>query len=259
MLGVFDSGVGGLSVLRHVRHLMPGADVVYVADQGRAPYGPRSLAEVAGISVEVTSRLIEMGATTIVVACNTASAAALHDLRARFPDTPFVGMEPAVKPAAISTRSGVIGVLATTATFQGRLYETVVRRFANDMHVLAAECPDWVEMVEEGQVEGPAVQRAVERRITPLLEGHADTLVLGCTHFPFLEPIIGRLAGPSVTVIDPGPAVARQAARLHEGTGTGILTLMSSGDPDRLAVLARALAGVESSRPPLPFPADAHS
>jgi glutamate racemase len=241
VIGVFDSGIGGLGVLRHIRDELPGADVIYVADQGRAPYGIRPLEEVARISAEITADLIDRGSTTIVIACNTASAAALHELRRRFPATTFVGMEPAVKPAALGTSSGIIGVLATAATFQSELFESVVARFAGDSKVVTAACPEWVELVEAGEFDGPAVDRSVEARIAPLLEAGADTLVLGCTHFPFLLDAIVRAAGPDVTIVDPAPAVARQVARVHDGVGGGTLTVLSSGSLAQQATLSTYL------------------
>ena len=253
MIGVFDSGVGGLGVLSHIRRELPGADLVYLADQARAPYGTRSLQEVAAISEEVTTWLLGRGATTVVVACNTASAAALNRLREKHPSIPFVGMEPAVKPAAIATKSGVIGVLATAATFQGELYSSVVTRHAPDVQVLNAACPKWVRLVEAGRIRGREVEQQVARCLAPLVEGGADVLVLGCTHFPFLRPVIEQLVGASVAVVDPAPAVALQVARVHhdEEPGKGDLVLVTTGRPHRLANLARDLAGIEPTRPVL--------
>ena len=257
MIGVFDSGVGGLAVLRHVLELLPNADVTYFADQARAPYGTKTLNEVRAISLAIASELIEFGATTVVVACNTASAASLHDLRTAFPKTRFVGMEPAIKPAALETRSGVIGVLATAATFQGELFESVVRRFAGEAEVLTAACPDWVDLVEDGVLTGELAEKAVATRLQPLCDRGADTLVLGCTHFPFLRPVIEAFAGPLVTIIDPAPAVARQVARVHRNGGNGALTLMANGDIERLARLAESLVGIHEPRTVLAFPPDA--
>lgn len=253
MIGVFDSGVGGLGVLSHIRRELPGADLVYLADQARAPYGTRSLEEVAAISEEVTNWLLGRGATTVVVACNTASAAALNRLREMHPSIPFVGMEPAVKPAAIATKTGVIGVLATAATFQGELYASVVTRHAPSVRVLNAACPTWVRLVEAGEIRGREVEEQVEQCLAPLVEGGADVLVLGCTHFPFLRPVIEQLVGASVTVVDPASAVALQVARVHpeQDPGEGDLVLVTSGEPGRFARLARDLAGIEPTRPVL--------
>ena len=257
MIGLFDSGVGGLGVLRHVLELLPNADVTYFADQARAPYGTKTLEEVKGISLAIASGLIELGATTVVVACNTASAASLHDLRTAFSKTRFVGMEPAIKPASLETISGVIGVLATAATFQGELFESVVKRFAGDAEVLTTVCPDWVDLVEAGILNGESAEKAVATRLQPLLDRGADTLVLGCTHFPFLHPVIEAFVGPSVTIIDPAPAVARQVARVHQNVGDGELTLMANGNLDRLVRLAESLVGIHEPRTVLAFPPNA--
>jgi glutamate racemase len=198
MIGVFDSGVGGLSVLTEIRRLLPSADLLYFADQGRAPYGVRSLEEVAAMSGEVTQWLLERDAELITIACNTASAASLHQLRARHPGVPFVGMEPAVKPAALNSSRGIIGVLATAATFQGELFASVVQRHASGATVLTRACPTWVELVEGGEIDGPETRRQVEDCLAGLLDDGADTLVLGCTHFSFLVPVIEEVAGPRV-------------------------------------------------------------
>lgn len=221
MIGVFDSGVGGLSVLRHLVRLLPDAGVLYVGDRARAPYGTRSLADVRWISEQIVDHLRAEGASMVVVACNTASAAALHHLRRTHPGLPFVGMEPAVKPAASATGTGTIGVLATPATFQGELFASLVDRFAAHLTVVTRPCEGWVELVERGVVDGPEAEREVARHVLPVLEAGADTLVLGCTHYPFLAETIRRVAGPGVTVIDPAPAVARQAARVAAGLGIG--------------------------------------
>ncbi|MGH3649932.1 MAG: glutamate racemase, partial [Acidimicrobiia bacterium] len=167
---MFDSGVGGLSVLRGVRDLMPDADLLYVADRARAPYGTRSLTEVETISKEVADWLIDRGATCLVVACNTASAAALESLRATHPDIPIVGMEPAVKPAASLTRSRKVAVFATAATFQGRLFESVLTRFAEGVEVITRACPEWVQLVEEGIVTGSKAEDPVRRAVAPVIE-----------------------------------------------------------------------------------------
>jgi glutamate racemase len=253
LIGVFDSGIGGLGVLRHIRDELPEADLTYVADQGRAPYGTRPLEDVARISTEITTDLIDRGAGTVVIACNTASAAALHELRRLFPGTTFVGMEPAVKPAALGTSSGVIGVLATAATFQSELFESVVARFAGESEVVTAACPEWVELVEAGETEGPVVDRAVRARIAPLLDAGADTLVLGCTHFPFLMDVIVSVVGPGVTIVDPAPAVAKQVARVARGDGRGTVLVLSSGNAEQQSSLERYL-----DRIGLPVPAGSY-
>ncbi len=218
-IGVFDSGVGGLSVLRAIRAQLPDVPVTYLGDQGHVPYGPRPLEEVRDFSEEITRFLLSRGAKLIVVACNTASAAALEHLRRTFPDVPFVGMEPAVKPAAEQTKSGVVGVLATPATFQGVLYASVVERFAQGVTVLQDTCPGLVGQIEKGALEAPETESILRAALMPMLEKHIDTVVLGCTHYPFVIPLIERIAGENVRVIDPAPAVARQTGRLFVSRG----------------------------------------
>lgn len=252
MIGVFDSGIGGLSVLLRIRERLPAADLLYLADQARAPYGHRSLHEVRAYAVEIAGRLIDEGADVVVVACNTASAAALHELRRIHPQVPFVGMEPAVKPAAATSRSGTIGVLATAATFQGELFASVVDRHARGVRVVAEPCTGWVELVEAGIVEGPEAEAAVRSHLEPVLDDGADTLVLGCTHFPFLLDQIRAVAGPDVPIIDPSEAVARRVAEVagDRAAGSGTLRLATTGDPHLFGRRAAALAG-------LPVPTEA--
>ncbi|MGH8945803.1 MAG: glutamate racemase [Acidimicrobiia bacterium] len=255
MIGVFDSGVGGLSVLSEIRGLMPNSDLLYLADRARAPYGNRTLDDVRQISMGIGEWLIEQGASTLVVACNTASAAALETLRARFPGLPVVGMEPAIKPAAARTSSGVIAVFATTATFQGRLFESVVSRHGAGVRVVARACPEWVELVEAGLVDGEVVQRTLQAPLNEAIGAGADVAVLGCTHFSFLAPAMAAIGGEALTVIDPAPAVAAQTARVAtEPDGEGMLRLAASGDPARLVSLAASLAGITTPHPVLKVP-----
>jgi glutamate racemase len=218
-IGVFDSGVGGLSVLKAIRAQLPAQPVFYFADQAHVPYGSRSLEEVRAFSSAITEFLLGLGSAIIVVACNTASAAALQELRAQYPQTRFVGMEPAVKPAAEQTRTGVVGVLATPATFQGRLYSSVVERFAKEVTILQDTCPGLVGEIEKGDMEGAETRRILESAIRPMLEKNIDTIVLGCTHYPFVIPLIRQIAGAGVNVIDPAPAIARQTGRVLDSLG----------------------------------------
>jgi len=215
-LGVFDSGVGGLSVLRAIRHELPNENILYFGDQAHVPYGPRSLSEVRKLSEGVVRFLLDEGAKLIVVACNTASAAALHFLRDTFPDVPFVGMEPAVKPAAEHTHTGKVGVLATPATFQGELYASVVERFAQGVVIFQDTCPGLVGQIEKGKLNARKTRQILEKALEPMLTGGIDTIVLGCTHYPFVIPLIQEIVGPAVQVIDPAPAVARQVKRILE-------------------------------------------
>lgn len=211
-IGVFDSGVGGLSVLRHVRAMLPGEDLLYVADSAHAPYGDKSAQFIEARAVAIAEFLVARDAKALVVACNTATAAAIAALRQRF-DLPIVGMEPAVKPAAEATRSGVIGVLATSGTLDSGKFAELVRRFGSQARVIVQPCPGLVEQVELGDLAGPLTRRLLEGFIAPLLDAGADTLVLGCTHFPFLEPLLRELVGGEVAIIESGAAVARQLVR----------------------------------------------
>jgi glutamate racemase len=249
-IGVFDSGVGGLSVLRPLRQQLPAESFVFFADQAHVPYGPRPLEEVRRYAVGITRFLIDQGAKLIVVACNTASAAALQHMRETFPGMRFVGMEPAIKPAAEQTRTRAVGVLATPATFQGALFASVVERFAQGVSVLPLTLPGLVERIEAGDLDGPETRRIVEAGVRPLVAQGVDTLVLACTHYPFVIPLIEQAAGPGVQVIDPSPAIARQAGRLLAEGGPpapagaeGGTTFVSSGDAAQLASMAQRLIG----------------
>ena len=253
-IGIFDSGVGGLSVLRAIRGQLPGENIVFFGDQQHVPYGPRPLQQVRDFSEAITRFLLGLGAKLIVVACNTASAAALHDLRRAFPDIPFVGMEPAVKPAAETTRTGVVGVLATPATFQGALYASVVERFANGVTLLQDTCPGLVQQIEKGELDSDATRKILERSLRPMMEKNIDTVVLGCTHYPFVIPLIQQITGPDVRVIDPAPAVARQVGRLLDAAGLrqtssqpGEVRMFTSGDIGSLQLLLPRLLGESGS------------
>ena len=254
VIGIFDSGVGGLSVLRSVQALLPNEDLVYLADQAHVPYGSRTLEEVRKFSEVITRYLLEKGAKLIVVACNTASAAALHHLRAKFPKTPFVGMEPAVKPAAETTRSGVVGVLATPATFQGELYASVIERFASEVRVLQDTCPGLVMEIDRGNLATASIYSILEKALKPMLNEGIDTVVLGCTHFPFVIPAIKEIVGPDVRVIDPSPAIARQVERLldiHALRSKNLdppqVLYLTTGNPVRLEELLPRLSGKADS------------
>ncbi len=242
-VGIFDSGVGGLSVLRAIRQQLPNESVLYFGDQVHVPYGRRQLTEVRKFSEAITRFLLEQGAKLIVVACNTASAAALQSLRRAFPDVFFVGMEPAVKPAAENTRSGVVGVLATPTTFQGALYASVVERFASNVTLLQDNCPGLVEQIERGALDDSETRTILESALHPMLDRGIDTVVLGCTHYPFVIPLIREIVGQNVRVIDPAPAVARQVARILDLTEraasprSGTLRFFTSGEASRFEEL----------------------
>lgn len=236
-IGVFDSGVGGLSVLRSIREQMPNEDVAYLGDQVHVPYGPRSMNQIQGFSEGITRFLLKQSAKIIVVACNTASAAALKYLRETFSDVQFVGMEPAVKPAAEKTQTGKVGVLATPATFQGALYASVVERFGAGVELFQHTCPGLVSQIEAGELDSPKTRAILEDALFPMLQKNIDTVVLGCTHYPFVIPLIKQIVGENVRVIDPAPSVARQAKRLLEADGllnpssaNGDVQVFTSGD-----------------------------
>src|SRR5215207_4515242 len=249
-IGVFDSGVGGISVLRAIREQMQEESIIYFGDQGHIPYGPRSMQQIRDFSEAITNFLLAQDAKIIVVACNTASAAALKYLREKFPDVQFVGMEPAVKPAAERTQTGRVGVLATPATFQGALYASVVERFANGVELFQNTCPGLVQEIEQGNLNGEETRRILEEALRPMLEKNIDTVVLGCTHYPFVIPVIQQLVGERVRVIDPAPAVAKQTGRLLDARGmrnrsgsNGKLKFYTSGDKNSLKGLLAMLLG----------------
>ncbi len=249
-IGIFDSGVGGLSVWREVVRLLPSEDVLYFADSAHLPYGERSLEEVRAFSEGITEFLIERRAKVVVVACNTASAAALYHLRERF-SVPIVGMEPAVKPAVNLTKTGKIGVIATRATFQGLLFRRLVERFGQGVEIFTKACPGLVEIVEEGLLNGREAEAKVRMQLEPLLREGIDVLVLGCTHYPFLREIIEKVVGPGVTIVDPSEAVARQVKRvleihglLREEGGEGQYAFFTSGEPDKFRKILQILVGI---------------
>ena len=213
-IGIFDSGVGGLSVWREIARQLPHEDTLYFADQSHIPYGSRPMEQIRDFSESIARFLVGRGCKAIVVACNTASAAALERLRATFPDVPLVGMEPAVKPAAETTRTGVVGVLATPATFQGALFASIVERFANGVQLVNQVCPGLVEHIEAGSLDTPDIDAMLRGFLRPIIEADADTVVLACTHYPFVIEPIRRIVGPGMNVIDPSPAIARQTGRV---------------------------------------------
>jgi glutamate racemase len=249
-IGVFDSGVGGLSVLRAMRILMPEESILYFGDQGHVPYGPRSMGQIQSFSEGITKFLLDHDSKLIVVACNTASAAALTYLRGRFPTVSFVGMEPAVKPAAEITRTGKVGVLATPATFQGALYASVVERFGVGVELFQHTCPGLVSQIEKGELESNATRTILEDALYPMLAKNIDTVVLGCTHYPFVIPLIEQIVGENVRVIDPAPSVAKQAKRLLEAKGMksqmlghASVRFFTSGDSSKMKTVLPILLG----------------
>lgn len=219
-LAFIDSGLGGLSVWREWVRLAPQHATLYVADQAHVPYGPRPLDEVRGFAFAIVQALVYSGIELVVLASNTTSAAALYPLRERFPHLPVVGMEPALKPAIAKTVSGVVGVLATPGTFEGQPFARLLERFADGTRVLNQPCPGWVDAVEAGALNSPATRRLVSERVEPLIDAGADQLVLGCTHYPFLRPVIESVVRGRATILDPAPAVAEQVRRVFHGGDT---------------------------------------
>jgi len=229
MIGVFDSGEGGLSVLREIASLLPNEKYVYFSDNAHCPYGEKTPEYIQNRSRIITQTLLDKGADIIVVACNTATAAAIKTLREEFP-VKFIGMEPAVKPAALGTRTGVIGVLATAGTLKGSKYLKTKGNYQDNCKIVEAVGKGFVELVEAGKLDGPEVIETVSASLKPLLDAGADTIVLGCTHYPFLLPVMQKIAGAEIRFIDPAPAVARhliyvmvQEGLLDEHSATAVL------------------------------------
>lgn len=249
-IGIFDSGVGGLSVLRVIHQQMPSENIIYFGDQGHVPYGARPMEEIQKFSAGITRFLLEQKSKIIVVACNTASAAALKYLRDEFKDVQFVGMEPAVKPAAEITQTGKVGVLATPATFQGALYASVVERFGAGVELFQHTCSGLVSQIEKGDLDSPATRSILEDALHPMLDKNIDTVVLGCTHYPFVIPLIQSIVGENVRVIDPAPAIARQTHRLldvekllNNSSATSAVQIYSSGNIANVQAVLPTLLG----------------
>jgi glutamate racemase len=234
-VGVFDSGVGGLSVLREIRTRLPSEDLIYVADSGFVPYGNKPPEVIRERSTLLSRFLVEHGTKAIVIACNTATAAAAVALRTIY-DLPIIGMEPAVKPAAAATRSGVVGVLATVGTLKSAQFAALLAKFGKDVRVVTQPAPGLVEIVEQGRMNHPDSPAVVATFVQPLLDAGADVIVLGCTHYPFLSPLITKIAGPNVRLIETGSAVATHLLRLLADrdllspTRIGTETFYTTGD-----------------------------
>lgn len=248
MIGILDSGLGGLAVATWTRRLLPDADIRYVADQAHAPYGDRDPAEVAARVRRLVASLVDEGAATVVLASNTISAAALHRLRAEVPDVAFVGMEPAIKPAVARTRSGVIAVLGTTATIEGPLLADMVARHAAGTTVVPIALPGLVDLVEAGKADSPETAAFLAPRLRHAREAGADTWVLACTHYSFVVGALVDVVGEAADVIDPAEAVARQVARVDPGEGSGSAVARTTGSPEAFALRARDLGAMPFQR-----------
>lgn len=259
-IGVFDSGEGGLSVLKEITRLLPEAEYVYYSDNAHCPYGEKSPEYIQDRARAITERLLKEGADVIVVACNTATAAAISVLRSEYSDASsqevrdkvreltggrhdhicFIGMEPAVKPAALGTRTGVVGVLATAGTLKGSKYLKTKESVDDQVNVFEHVGRGFVELVEEGRLSSIEAEDVVKASLGPLLSAGADIIVLGCTHYPFLLPVLQKVAGPDIRFIDPAPAVARQLVHVLERDG-----MLSAGEAS--SALARNASAVPSS------------
>lgn len=243
-IAVFDSGVGGLTLLPHLFKQLPQENYIYLADQANVPYGEHPLETINHFCDQITRFLLSQTIKMVVVACNTATAAALSQLRQNFPQIPFVGMEPAVKPAALGTKTKVVGVLATQGTFASERYASLMARYAADIKVIEDPCRGLVELIESGLLGGPPVLEFLQPIISPMVEAGMDTLVLGCTHYPLILRPLHDLIGDGVTIIDPAPAVAVQAkrvlrhqCRLTSNESPGQVQYMTSGSPEGLQQL----------------------
>jgi len=253
-IGVFDSGAGGLTILSALREELPYENYVYFGDTAHCPYGARSDAEITELSVQSCHYLIEQGVKLIVVACNTASQAALNTLRATFSSVHFVGVVPAVKPAARATQKGRIGIAATNQAAKAIYLQQLIDEFAGGIQAYAVGCPELVALVEEGELDGPEVEKVVKQALQPLLVEDVDVIVLGCTHFPALRPVIERVSGHQVHIFDSGPAIARRthyvldAGRLIRPNNSnhahgGELEVWCSGDAKAFSKVASKILG----------------
>ncbi len=247
-IGIFDSGIGGLSVLSKIWQKMPNENYFYIADQAHVPYGSRKKQEILEFSSEITNFLMGKGCKLIVLACNTASAAALLELRNKFPDFQFVGMEPALKPAAEKSVTGVVGVLATPSTFEGELFESVVTRFGMGALILQDTCSGLVEEIEGGRANGVKAMRILEDALTPMIEQGLDSIVLGCTHYPFSRKSIRNIVGKDVEIYDPAPAIANRVHSLlvsrelrNDEGNPGALGFLTTGDVSSFESVARRI------------------
>lgn len=248
-IGIFDSGAGGLSVFREIRKVLPAEQYIYYSDSANCPYGEKTVEFIIDRCRQITEFLLSKGAEIIVVACNTATAAAIKTLREEYP-VRFIGMEPAIKPAAQITQSGTVGVLATTGTLRSEKYLRHKEKYASHIQIVEHVGDGFVELVENGITTGPEVESVVSRSLKPLLDAGADTIVLGCTHYPFLSDVIIGLAGPEIRLIDPAPAIAKRLIEVMDEEGitygqasgkTCNVELETSGNPEILRKLYERL------------------
>jgi glutamate racemase len=245
-IGFFDSGVGGLSVMQEVRRLLPSENMIYFADSKHCPYGGKAPALIRERAFIISDFLIAQGAKLLVIACNSASITALDDVRERA-KVPVVGLEPAVKPAVAITQNGKVGVLATGVTLAGDRFHSLVERFGESVEVYTQACPGLVELIESGNLSGPETEALLRRYLEPLLARNVDTIVLGCTHYPFLRPLLHHMLGNEITIVDSGPGVARQVERLLQAgqmaaaKGSGYERFYTSGAREPVEKVIRLL------------------
>lgn len=249
-IGVFDSGVGGISVLKHIRALMPHENLIYVADSKHAPYGNQTPVFIQERSFRLAEFLLKQGVKALVVACNTATAAAVTGLREHYPDLLIIGMEPALKPAVSATKSGVVGVLATSGTLKSAQFAALLEHYGQGIQVVTQACIGLVECVEQGALASASTEALLKRYVQPLLDAKADTIVLGCTHYPFVRHLIERLAGADVVLIDTGDAVAKHLkSRLQENQllcasdSFGSVSFWSNSESDKASEVISTLWG----------------
>jgi glutamate racemase len=253
-IGVFDSGVGGISVLKHIRALMPHESLTYVADSKHAPYGNQTPAFIQARSFQLAAFLLNQGVKALVVACNTATAGAVAGLRERYPDLPIIGMEPAVKPAVAASKNGVVGVLATSGTLKSAQFAALLEHYGQDVEVVTQACIGLVECVEKGELTSHSTLALLKQYVKPLLDAKADTIVLGCTHYPFVRTLIEDLVGKDVVLIDTGAAVAKHLKnRLQENQllcvadELGDVSFWSNNEAADAEKVIRALWGAQGS------------
>jgi glutamate racemase len=243
-IGVFDSGIGGLTIAKHIHAQLPQEDILFLADHANVPYGEKSLEELVEITEAAIPTLIAEGAKTVVIACNTASVSIVDRLRQRYPDTPFVAVVPMIKPAAQETATGVVAVFATEITLNSAVYGQLKRDHAAHIEVVDIPCPEWVHMIESGHIEAMVLQK----RVSEALAAGADQLVLGCTHFPFVIDDLRPMVRGRAALLESGPAVARQVSRIlteneHLAEGTGRITYLTSGSHPTPSAVAQKLTG----------------
>lgn len=257
-VGIFDSGIGGLSVLKEIRQLLPNEDLIYIADSAFAPYGNKPLEFIRQRCHDLCRFLLEQNAKAIVIACNTATAAAADTLRRQF-SVPIIAMEPGVKPAIAATRTGIVGVLATENTLTSQQFTNLLHRYAANVQVISRPCPGLVEQIETGDFDSVETRRLLERYTGPLLSAGADTIVLGCTHYPLIRKQIAKFIGPDITLVETGHAVAQQVARVLVGqqisspaTGRGSIACWTSGETARIESIITTMFDRVAATQPLP-------